>query len=103
MIARNREGRRLRIWSAGCSTGAEPYSVAILLKREFAAELAGWEVSILGTDINREFLARAGAGRFEEWAFRSTPPELRAKCFARVGGFVGHRPGVPRMGLVPVP
>ena len=86
LIERNRNVRRLRVWSAGCATGAEPYSVAILLKKEFAADLDGWEVSILGTDINREFLARAVEGRFEEWAFRSTPAELRKECFAPSGG-----------------
>ena len=86
LIERNRETRRLRIWSAGCSTGAEPYSVAILLRTEFASRLAGWDISILGTDINREFLARAAEGRFEEWAFRSTPADLRARCFVPSGG-----------------
>ncbi len=85
LIERNRHTRRVRIWSAGCATGAEPYSVAILLKRELAHLVAGWEVSILGTDINREFLTRAREGRFEEWAFRSTPEDLKLACFSRSG------------------
>jgi chemotaxis protein methyltransferase CheR len=85
LIARNRSHRRLRIWSAGCSTGAEPYSLAILLRRELASELAGWDITLIATDINRDFLARAGAGVFDEWAFRSTPPELRRDCFAPAG------------------
>jgi chemotaxis protein methyltransferase CheR len=85
IIARNQASRRLRIWSAGCATGAEAYSIAILLKRELSASLAGWDVSITGTDINRGFLGRAREGKFDEWAFRSTPDEVRRTCFQRAG------------------
>jgi chemotaxis protein methyltransferase CheR len=85
LIERNQGARRLRIWSAGCATGPEPYSIAILLRRELGHRVAGWEVSILGTDINREFLARAREGRFEEWAFRSTPDDLKQACFSPSG------------------
>jgi chemotaxis protein methyltransferase CheR len=85
LIERSRHTRRLRIWSAGCATGPEPYSVAILLRRELGRRVAGWEVSILGTDINREFLARAREGRFEAWAFRSTPDDLKQACFSPSG------------------
>ncbi|HEV3438119.1 MAG TPA: CheR family methyltransferase [Gemmata sp.] len=85
VLARNRHSRRLRIWSAGCAIGAEPYSVAILLKRDFAHQLVGWDWTIVGTDINREFLARAQEGIFDEWAFRNTPENVKQSCFAHVG------------------
>lgn len=85
LIEKNRESRRLRIWSAGCATGAEPYSLAILLKREFARQIAGWAISIVGTDINRKFLARAREGRFEAWALRATPDDLWRSCFSQSG------------------
>ncbi|HLO75181.1 MAG TPA: protein-glutamate O-methyltransferase CheR, partial [Magnetospirillum sp.] len=85
VLARNESVRRLRIWSAGCATGPEPYSVAILLKREFGARIAGWHVSIIGTDINQKFLARAREGRYDEWAFRATPDDVRRECFEPVG------------------
>ena len=85
LIARNRAQRRLRIWCAGCATGAEPYSVSILLRRDLALELAGWNITLIATDINRDFLARAGAGVFDEWAFRSTAADLRRDCFKPVG------------------
>jgi chemotaxis protein methyltransferase CheR len=85
LIGRNRGARQLRFWSAGCATGAEPYSLAILLRRDFGPQLAGWDVTIVGTDINRDFLARAWEGRFEEWAFRSTPEEIKRTCFTRSG------------------
>ena len=81
LVARNRANRRLRIWCAGCSDGPEPYSVAILLKREMAQQLLGWEVTILGTDINRHGLARAREGKFEEWALRGDLREPEAPLF----------------------
>ena len=63
LLARNQLKRSLRIWCAGCAEGPEAYSLAILLRREMAHKLADWEVSILGTDINRESLARAREGK----------------------------------------
>ena len=85
ILARNRSSRCLRIWSAGCSIGAEPYSVSILLRTCFQAELQDWDVSIVATDLNVEFLALAQAGAFDEWAFRGTPPDLKQRCFKQVG------------------
>lgn len=85
LVERNRLTRRLRIWSAGCATGAEPYTLSILLRRDLGALLAGWDLHILGTDVNREFLARAREASFSEWSLRSTPPEDRAGLFARQG------------------
>jgi chemotaxis protein methyltransferase CheR len=85
LAARNREHRSLRIWSAGCADGPEPYSLAILLKRQMARQFSGWQATILGTDINRHCLARAREGKFEEWAFRSTPEEVRRACFQSDG------------------
>ncbi|MEW5728096.1 MAG: CheR family methyltransferase [Pseudomonadota bacterium] len=85
VIERNADVRRIRIWSAGCATGPEPYSLAIMLKREFGMRIAGWHISIVGTDINQKFLARARDGRYEEWAFRATPDDIRAECFERSG------------------
>ena len=85
VIERNRPLRRLRIWSAGCATGPEPYSIAIMLEREFGHRIADWHVTVLGTDINQKFLARAREGRYDQWAFRTMPEETRATCFTPVG------------------
>lgn len=86
ILQRNRTRRQLRIWSAGCSTGAEAYSLSILLKREFSEELAGWDVSILGTDINRKFLVQAREGSFGDWTLRNSSEELKGSCFERRDG-----------------
>jgi chemotaxis protein methyltransferase CheR len=85
LIERRKHVRRLRIWSAGCATGPEPYSVAILLHRDLAHLVDGWDLNVLGTDINREFLARANEGKYDDWAFRSCPDELKQSCFSRSG------------------
>ncbi len=65
---------QLRIWSAGCASGEEPYSVAILLK-ELLPDIANWYILILATDINHDALARAKKAVYSEWSFR----EARAK------------------------
>lgn len=81
-VARRQGERRLRLWSAGCASGAEPYSLAILLKRDLAGWIAGWQVSILGTDINRKALAQARAGLFSNWELRTASEDLKRQCFA---------------------
>lgn len=83
VIRKNRERRQLRIWSAGCSIGPEVYTLALLLEREFGRELQDWSVSILGTDIDSEFLERARAGVYADWALRGLPSRLKEECFTK--------------------
>ncbi|WP_374471428.1 CheR family methyltransferase [Phenylobacterium sp.] len=77
--------RRVRIWSAGCATGAEAYSVAILLHQMLGEALAQWRITILGTDINDDFLAAAQEARFSRWALRSLDAEQREAWFTEDG------------------
>ncbi|MEX2214635.1 MAG: protein-glutamate O-methyltransferase CheR [Phycisphaeraceae bacterium] len=83
LLHQNRDRRRLRIWSAGCSFGAEPYSLSIVLRKQLAHLTAGWAIQIVGTDVNRRFLARAREGSFEDWAFRGVGDEVKRDCFSR--------------------
>jgi chemotaxis protein methyltransferase CheR len=76
IIDRRRDTRRLRLWSAACSTGEEPYSLAILVDR-LLADRAAWDVRILATDINRAALERARRGRYGAWSFRECRPTSR--------------------------
>lgn len=81
LIKKNQSKKTLSIWCAGCSTGAEPYSISILLKQHFKKELSGWSVKIYGTDINRNYLSRATAGRFNAWHLRSLDEAVKRLCF----------------------
>lgn len=76
---------RMGIWSAGCSSGEEAYSLAILVHRHAAAlGQLSWlsRTTIVGTDIDRASLAAAERAEYPESAFVDTPPELRAEYFA---------------------
>jgi len=79
---RREPDRLLRIWSAGCATGEEPYSIAILLSN-MIPDIKDWNVTILATDINPRFLEKASTGLYKEWSFRKTPPELKEKYFTK--------------------
>ena len=85
IIDRKGDTRRLRIWSAGCSTGAEPYSLAILVKEILGERLGTWRVGIVGTDINDSFLNLARKARFGKWALRSMPAAERERYFLDAG------------------
>lgn len=82
-----RPKRRLRLLSAGCASGEEPYSLAIVLREHFP-EIAGWDLRIVGMDMNPLVLEKARKARYSEWSFRQTPAEIRDKYFTRgVKGF----------------
>ncbi len=84
-IRRRAAERRLDVWCAACSTGQEPYSLAILL-REYFPELADWRVNVLATDISRDVLARAREGRYSQFeANRGLPAALLVKHFRQHG------------------
>lgn len=64
--------RRLTVWSAGCATGEETYSLAILLWQMLGPRLRRWHIHILGTDIDGAALQQAQAGVYSTWSFRGT-------------------------------
>ncbi|HBG06508.1 MAG: hypothetical protein A2075_00615 [Geobacteraceae bacterium GWC2_58_44] len=80
LSSRRGKDQQLRIWSAGCSSGEEPYSLAILLHR-MLPDLEQWRVTILGTDINPAALRHGTAGVYGKWSFRGTPPWLKSLYF----------------------
>jgi len=73
-------GRRVRIWSAGCSTGDEPYSIAMAL-RELLPSTAGWDVKVIGTDISQGALVAARAATYGPRALQLATPEQRERFF----------------------
>ncbi len=87
----------LRIWSAGCASGEEPYSVAILLDRKFP-ELLRRPMTILATDINPRALQKAERAIYTEWSFRSTPSWVKELYFRpRPGGQYELLPTIRRL------
>lgn len=91
--------RDTRVWSAGCATGEEPYSIAILMHRHAAGrnEMEWFEnVSIIGTDIDTASLGQAEQAIYAESALGDTPLELRRTYFAEVSGLVTLMPEVRR-------
>ena len=86
ILMQSRANRRsLRIWSAACSTGQEPYSIAMSLK-EKAAMLAGWRIEIVGTDLSQEVLEKSKSGIYSQFEVqRGLPIQLLVKYFAQIG------------------
>lgn len=89
LVSRSRQsGRKLRIWSAGCSSGEEPYSIAIHLL-EGLPDLERWDVRILATDLSREVLERAKTGVYGDERLKEVPPQLRSRYFRRARADAG--------------
>jgi chemotaxis protein methyltransferase CheR len=80
IIERNRRRRSLRIWSAGCSTGEEPYSLAILVA-ELLPEYNNWDVFLLGTDLNKVAVEKARRGLYSGWSLRGVSQDIKARYF----------------------
>ncbi|TMQ24336.1 MAG: protein-glutamate O-methyltransferase CheR [Deltaproteobacteria bacterium] len=77
--------RRLQIWSCGCSSGQEPYSIGMVLHEHFP-DLTGWDLRLLATDISTDMLARSRAGRYSQLEInRGLPGALLARYFDRAG------------------
>ncbi len=90
--------RRLRIWSAGCSTGEEPYTIAMLLLD--LPEFRNWQIDIIGTDISQKVLQIARKGVYGSASFRSTDPSYQGRYFTEIDG--KHRIGDQVKGLVTI-
>jgi chemotaxis protein methyltransferase CheR len=82
--------QRLRLWSAGCSTGEEPYSLAVVM-RECLAHLSNWDIKMLATDIDSKVVATAAEGVYAEERFKGVSPERVRNWFPQVPGRPGFR------------
>jgi chemotaxis protein methyltransferase CheR len=97
LVRRRRDERRLVVWCAACSTGQEPYSVALLLRENFP-DLPTWRIELLATDLSGEVLARARSGRFSQLEVnRGLPAALLVKYFRQQGAAWELREDIRRM------
>lgn len=96
LIERRRAARRLRFWSAGCASGEEPYTLAILLS-QMIPDLVNWDVLILATDINPYALVKARRGLYSAWSFREVPDGIQHQYFRIVGNEFEILPEIRRL------
>ncbi len=74
--------KRIRIWSAGCATGEEAYSIGIILF-ELIGAIDSWDISVLATDIDNDALTKAKKGEYNKWSFRGVRDEIIERYFTR--------------------
>ncbi len=96
---RKGQGRReLRLWSAACSSGEEPYTMAIILRELLGAELPSWRIRLFANDLSSKMLDAAKAGKYADYSTRHVPPAVRAKYFKpSAGGLLELVPEVRQM------
>jgi chemotaxis protein methyltransferase CheR len=90
--------KKLRFWSAGCSTGEEPYTLAMILLEESEGALKGWQFEIVATDLNDRSVETAKAGIYGDYALRNTTDYFKRKYFVAVdSGKLQVRPEVKKL------
>jgi chemotaxis protein methyltransferase CheR len=89
--------KRLRLWSAGCSTGEECYTLAMNMMEESEGLLKGWTVEILATDLNDRSVETAKAGIYGDYAVRSTPEYFKRKYFVEADKKLQVKPEVKKL------
>lgn len=86
IIERRADARQLSIWCAACSTGQEPYSIAMVIREHFP-QLADWKIELIGTDLSPRVLAQAAAGRYNQIEInRGLPAPYLVKYFTQRDG-----------------
>lgn len=87
MFESRKDVKRIRIWSAACSTGEEPYTLAMMVHRSLGVRLHDWHIEILGTDISEKALNIAQQGRYTNYAVRNTSPLIMKRYFSEDGAY----------------
>lgn len=88
------ELRHIRIWSAGCSTGEESYTLGMMLLDEAHKTLRNWTFEVIATDLNEKSIAHAQAGCYGDYSIRNTDPQILQKYFLPEGGQYTVKPEV---------
>lgn len=80
------KGRKLRIWSAGCSTGEEPYTISMILNESLKAEVGEWDIRITANDLSERVLESARRGVYNDYTLRTTPVDIARRYFEMDNG-----------------
>lgn len=97
MIESRKSQKRLRVWSAACSSGEEPFTLAMMVHRSLGVRLMDWRIEILGTDISELALATALSGKYTDYALRSTPATVKQRYFKQSGAYWELDPTIRQM------
>jgi chemotaxis protein methyltransferase CheR len=87
LLDARRDRKTLRVWSAACSTGEEPYTLAIMMQRTLGIRAMDWRVEILGTDISEKALDAAAEAKYTDYALRSTQALIKQRYFRHDGPY----------------
>jgi len=96
IIEKHQKDKIIKIWSAGCSTGEEPYSLAIIIK-QIISNINDWKIIILATDIDKKSLKTAQIGAYRDWSFRMTTPYIKNNFFIKKDNAFEIRHDIKRM------
>jgi len=97
LLEARRDCRRLRLWSAACSSGQEPYTLAIQLHRTLGVQLADWSIDILGTDISQKMLRLAEAASYDAYSLRNASDDTVQRYFTQRDGVYRLSPEITSM------
>jgi len=89
--------KEINIWSAGCSSGEEPYTLAILLHESLKMDLPSWNIKITAVDLSPAMIDRAKKGVYGEYAFKTTPDDIKNKYFSQDPGGWKIKPAVAKL------
>lgn len=85
-LVKNKKDKVLSIWSAGCSTGQEPYTISIILKEFLGKDASRWDTRVLATDISQDALSKAKLGIYPQESLKDVPENWIKKYFIKVPG-----------------
>lgn len=91
LLVSSKKEKRLRIWSAGCSSGEEPYTILMFLQQQLH-DFESWDIKILATDISSKVLKHAIAGEYDAKQIESLPQDIVVESFSKVGQKYKIRP-----------
>ncbi len=85
LLEARRQAKRLRIWSSACSSGEEPYTIAMIISRTLGVRLPDWHIEILGTDISQKMLDLAAEGLYHSYSLKTAPQTVVQRYFKPQG------------------